>query len=329
MTAPTDYWQAAALSSDLGKRPVRVLLDGLPIVLFRSGDDVAALADRCPHRLVALSDGTSRSGEIECAYHGWRFDRNGQCTSIPGHLGAVPAIRVPRYQAIERDGAIFIAEGNPDGAPYAHCMAGKDIVVRQVRSSTPSTVIDAAENILDATHTHFTHKGLLRGLTSKRHRVTVDVRGGPDWVEATYTGEDRQQGIISRLLEGDRVKTVGRFRFPGIAELEYWGANGPVLVTTFHLRQADEDHVEGLAWLIGPREGIFGSLKAFAFKPLFTIALHQDRRVLASASRNARAFPEAKPVLGPLDFLRRDIAAIMNGKKPDAAVEPRSYTVEL
>ncbi|TJW70221.1 MAG: (2Fe-2S)-binding protein, partial [Mesorhizobium sp.] len=59
------------------------------------------------------------------------------------------------------------------------------------------------------------------------------------------------------------------------------------------------------------------------------IALHQDRRVLKSASDNARFAPRALPVIGPLDFLRRDITAIMEGKMPVAASEPRVHQIEL
>lgn len=324
-----DFWQAVALSADIGKRPKRILFDGQPVVLFRSVQGIAALFDRCPHRLVELSTGKVISGEIECPYHGWRYDGEGRCTAIPGHVGDMPHYRVRRYAAIERDGVVFISSGTPLGEPYLHCMQGRDIIVRRVRSSTQSTVIDAAENILDATHTHFTHKGLLRGLSDKRHLVQVEVTGGEGWVEACYTGEDRQQGLISRLLEGERARTIGRFRHPGIAELEYWGKDGLVLATTFHLRQADERTVEGIGWLIGRRQGFLGELKALAFKPLFNIALQQDRRVLKSASDNARYAPSALPVIGPLDFLRRDIGAIMERKMPAAVGEARVHRIEL
>jgi len=324
-----DHWQAVALSADIRRRPRRILFDGQPVVLFRSTQGIAALFDRCPHRLVELSTGKVVGGEIECPYHGWRYDGEGRCTAIPGHVGEMPHYRVRRYGAIERDGVVFVSSGTPEAEPYLHCMQGRDIVVRRVRSSTQSTVIDAAENILDATHTHFTHKGLLRGLGSKRHLVRVEVTGGAGWVEACYTGEDRQQGLISRLLEGERARTIGRFRHPGIAELEYWSKDGLALATTFHLRQADERTVEGIGWLIGPRQGWLGQLKALAFKPLFNIALQQDRRVLKSASDNARFAPPALPVIGPLDFLRRDIAAIMAGDLPPAASEPRVHQIKL
>ncbi|TGT12989.1 (2Fe-2S)-binding protein, partial [Mesorhizobium sp. M3A.F.Ca.ET.174.01.1.1] len=49
------YWQAVALSADIGRRPKRILFEGEPVVLFRSAQGVAALFDRCPHRLVELS----------------------------------------------------------------------------------------------------------------------------------------------------------------------------------------------------------------------------------------------------------------------------------
>ena len=328
-SGPKDFWQAVALSVDISRKPKRILLDGAPIVLFRSSTGISALFDRCAHRLVELSTGKVVEGEIECPYHGWRFDGEGRCTAIPGHVGEMPHYRVRRYTAIERDGVVFVAVGAPAGEPYLHCMQGHDVIVRRVRSSTQSTVIDAAENILDATHTHFTHKGLLRGLSARRHLVRVEVTGGEGWVEASYTGEERQQGLISRLLEGERTKTIGRFRHPGIAELEYWGRGGLVLATTFHLRQADEQSVEGVGWLIGQRQSGLGHLKALAFKPLFNIALQQDRKVLKSASDNGRFAPEMLPVIGPLDFLRRDIAAIIDGKMPSAAAAPLIHQIEL
>jgi phenylpropionate dioxygenase-like ring-hydroxylating dioxygenase large terminal subunit len=322
----SDHWQAVALSRNVAKKPLRVMLDSAPIVLFRSPSGLAALADRCPHRLVALSEGTVRDGTLECPDHGWRFDAQGHCVAMPGHLGDLPRCRVARYAVAEAGGAIFLSRGTPIDPPYTHCMAGQPVISRLVKSSTRSTMIDAAENILDATHTHFTHKGLLRGLSSQRYRVQVQVTGGPSWVEAVYTGEDRQKGLVSALLDGARVRTVGRYRHPGIAELEYWGPKGLVLATTFHLRQADPETVEGVGFLVAPRQGLLGQLKALAFKPMFRIALAQDRRILRSAFDNAGP---ATRMIGPLDFLRRDIEAIVAGNLPDAAQTPRSYEIEL
>lgn len=280
-------WQAVARSVDVGRKPRRIWLDGLPVVLFRGREALSALHDRCPHRHVALSEGQVVKGRLECPYHGWQFDGAGRCTAIPGCLTQLPRVRVPRYAVQEIEGGIFLSTHSDLPAPYVHALQGQDPVTRVVRSDTRSTLVDAAENILDATHTHFTHKGLLRGMTSRRNLVTVEVTTGPDWVAASYTGEARQDGIVSRLLDGARVRTVGRYRHPGIAELEYWGPRGLVLATTFHLRQATPERVEGIGWLTGPRQGGFGAIKALFLKPLFSIALAQDRRVLRSSFDNA------------------------------------------
>jgi phenylpropionate dioxygenase-like ring-hydroxylating dioxygenase large terminal subunit len=322
-------WQAVALRSGIGRKPVRVMFHGQPVVLFDGAQGLAALVDRCPHRLVPLSGGKAADGQIECPYHGWRFDEQGLCRGIPGHVGTLPTIRAQRFAVCERGGVVFLANPEPALPPYLHCMDGQPAILRLVQSRTQSTLIDAAENILDATHTHYTHKGLLRGLSQRRQLVQVDVTGGDGWVEARYVGEEHQQGFISKLLEGARVKTIGRFRAPGIAELEYWGPHGLVLATTFHLRQADAQTVEGIGLLTGPRNGLLDHLKALAFRPLFAIALKQDQRVLHAASRNAAMAPDVRAVIGPLDFLRRDIAAILQGALPPAATTARRHQIML
>ena len=184
-----------------------------------------------------------------------------------------------------------------------------------------------AENILDATHTHFTHSGILRGLSSRRYRIKVTVTGGDGWVEARYEGEPKQEGVISRLLEGERSISVGRFLAPGIAELEFWGRDRINLSTTFHLRQEDDEHVSGFGVLAGPLQGGLGYLKALLFKPLFNIALRQDQSILNIARANK--LPDSKPVVGRLDVLRPHIEAILRGERPTVADAPVEIMMEL
>lgn len=329
MTFGKDDWHAVAISKEIGRKPIRIMFQRDPIVLFRGAEGISALIDRCPHRLVELSKGKVVSGEIECPYHGWRFNKGGHCTAIPGHLGKTPRYRVKPYRVEEHEGAVFISNGTPASAPYIHCMMDQNVAVRRIHSSTQSTLVDAAENILDVAHTHFTHKGLLRGFSSKRYQVDVEVTGGPGWVQATYTGEERQDGLISRLLDGERSKTIGRFRYPGIVELEYWGAKEMTIVTAFHLNQADKDTVNGVGWIMAPNHGIITWLKALMFKPLFKVALAQDQKVLLSAQRNARFAQNSEIINGPLDFLRTDIEAILAGDMPSAATTPRVHKIEL
>lgn len=324
-----DVWHAVALSREVRKKPVRILFRGEPLVLFRTKTGIAALIDRCPHRLVELSKGEVVNGDIQCPYHGWRFNGDGHCTAIPGHLGDTPRYKVKRFTAHEVDGAIFISSGTPANPPYVHCMGDQKIAVARVHSSTKSQVVDAAENILDVAHTHFTHKGLLRGFSAKRYAVDVEITGGPDWVQAVYTGEERQDGLITRLLDGERAKTIGRFRAPGIVELEYWGPNEITLATAFHLNTADSETVNRVGWIMAPDKGLVTWLKSLMFKPMMRFALAQDQRVLKSAQNNAKSAPNSEIINGPLDYMRVDIEAILAGNAPSAYQTPRHHQIEL
>ena len=42
--------------------------------------------DKCPHRLVPLSEGRiAEDGLLECPYHGWAFAGDGSCKRIQNH----------------------------------------------------------------------------------------------------------------------------------------------------------------------------------------------------------------------------------------------------
>jgi 3-phenylpropionate/trans-cinnamate dioxygenase ferredoxin subunit len=75
------------------------------IVVVRIGDDVYAIADRCSHANVALSDGTVScdSREIECIRHGSAF------SLVTGEPSTLPATKpVPVYVARVVDGDVVI-----------------------------------------------------------------------------------------------------------------------------------------------------------------------------------------------------------------------------
>ncbi len=322
-------WIAVCRASNVRAKPYRVEIDGMALVLFRSAQGLAAFPDICPHRLAPLSRGRIVAGQLECAYHGWRFDGAGQCQAMPGLIGEVPRVRLAPWQVREQDGLIFVAREASDTLPYGGRLTGTGMARVVTASETRSTVAEVAENILDATHTHFIHKGLLRGLSSRRYRVIVTLSGGPGWVEARYEGETRQEGVLSRLLEGQRGISVGRFLAPGIAEIEFWSPRRIELATTFHLRQAAPDCVAGLGVLAGPGDGGLGWVKAALFRPLFDMAVAQDRHILAAVTDNRARFDGIKPVIGPLDLLRPSIDAILAGELPPLAGAPRTVEIEL
>jgi len=86
-------WHPVARSADVGAAPHRVLLLGEAWVLLRTGGELRAFLDRCPHRGAPLSLGTCEGDVLACAYHGWRFGPDGRCVGIPalGPDAAIPS----------------------------------------------------------------------------------------------------------------------------------------------------------------------------------------------------------------------------------------------
>ncbi len=84
-------------------RGVRVETAGHRIALFRIGDDVYALGDRCSHAEASLAEGEVFDREVECPRHGAEFDlRTGRPLSLPATRP------VPVYAAEVRDGVVYL-----------------------------------------------------------------------------------------------------------------------------------------------------------------------------------------------------------------------------
>ncbi|BAK66528.1 putative iron-sulfur protein [Sphingobium sp. SYK-6] len=112
-----NVWYAAAFADEISDKPLaRTLLDQ-EIMLFRKGDGTAAmLADRCPHRFAPLSGGKVIGDEIQCPYHGLRFNAQGECTHNP-HVkggGALKAANITAWPVMEKYGILWFWPGNPD-----------------------------------------------------------------------------------------------------------------------------------------------------------------------------------------------------------------------
>ena len=81
-----NQWYTAAISAELGDKPLARTICNEPLVIFRSGNgNVAVLTDRCPHRKAPLSSGEVVGNDIQCGYHGIRIAPDGACTRVPGN----------------------------------------------------------------------------------------------------------------------------------------------------------------------------------------------------------------------------------------------------
>lgn len=157
------HWWPLATTQQLSTGKILAhKLHKIPIVLFHNKDKKpVALLDKCPHRFAPLSLGKIKHGEIQCPYHGWRFDEKGHCTHVPG-----TAQKCTKNALIE---AIHICENH--GLIWAK-LSHRNIVIPPAIATTTEnpvdvffmsdrihcTLEDAAENSLDGFHTHFVHE---------------------------------------------------------------------------------------------------------------------------------------------------------------------------
>lgn len=66
-------WFVLDASDRVAEQPRSFWICGLPLVVFRSGSQLVAARDRCPHLGAALSGGVVREGRLVCPWHGLSF----------------------------------------------------------------------------------------------------------------------------------------------------------------------------------------------------------------------------------------------------------------
>ncbi len=113
MEPGTTPWVEIAQSDQLDQpRPLLpISLDGKPYVLFRDDEGHLGLIGRnCPHRGADLCYGRLEDNGLRCPFHGWHFDRTGQCVEQPAEPEGSTMhtqIKVPMIPVKEEQGAIY------------------------------------------------------------------------------------------------------------------------------------------------------------------------------------------------------------------------------
>lgn len=293
----SDAWFVACPSTELGKKPLARRIQDVPLVLFRQADGKpAALLDRCPHRNVPLSKGRCVQGELECPYHGWRFQQDGQCTSIPGLCTDSPARarNATSFPVVEQQGLIWVyatpgvtASESPYRLPYLE--DSRYSTVRR-QFTVKATLHAVVENTLDVPHTSFLHRGLFR-TPKKDTDIEVVVRRHAKGAEAEFIGERTPKGLLGKLLapQGGVLTHFDRFLLPSIAQVEYRLGAASHLVATSVLTPVSDFETRVLAvvtfrlplphWLIQP-----------FVMPVASKVFRQDAWMLEKQTRNLQHF---------------------------------------
>ncbi|MDR3372087.1 MAG: aromatic ring-hydroxylating dioxygenase subunit alpha [Ancalomicrobiaceae bacterium] len=107
-------WYVAAIATDVDRTPQRVTMLGRHLVLYRREDGrPVALEDACPHRKLPLSMGKLVGDDIECGYHGLKFDCAGHCIRVPATPTSAASAHVRAYPVEDRYGFTWVWPGDP------------------------------------------------------------------------------------------------------------------------------------------------------------------------------------------------------------------------
>ncbi|MBB4858685.1 vanillate O-demethylase monooxygenase subunit [Novosphingobium chloroacetimidivorans] len=167
--APLIYnaWYVIALSEEVDRtlRVIKVL--NQPLVYYRTeAGEPIVLDDRCSHRRYPLSKGRLKGDTIQCGYHGFTYEKSGQCIWAPG-MPVNPGNQtklpfgVRSYPAVEKGPWLWVWMGepalaNPADIPLPELLDRPDATICGYKMN-PCNYMMIIENLLDLSHLHFVH----------------------------------------------------------------------------------------------------------------------------------------------------------------------------
>jgi phthalate 4,5-dioxygenase oxygenase subunit len=239
------YWLPALLSQelpDVDGPPVRTRILGEDLVAFRDSSGAVGLIDAfCPHRRAPMYFGRNEECGMRCVYHGWKFDRDGNCVDMPSEPPDSlfkTKVHIRAYPAHEAGGIVWTYMGRRETMPpppdyeFVRAPATHRSMSKHVQDCN---YLQALEGGLDSSHATILHNADIADLqwlndferTVPRIQVhTTDygymyagVRNvnGKQWVRAyQYVMPTTQfRGRVEGLLGGN-VAYIGANRVPTI-----------------------------------------------------------------------------------------------------------------
>ena len=195
---PLDQWYVAGFSWEFQDKPIARTFLGQPVVLFRAGDQMGALEDRCCHRHLPLSCGMVDGPAIRCGYHGLLYSPEGKCIEIPGQTNIPKTACVRAYPLEERNQIVWIWMGRtPESQPTCRAPEHRwhDDPLYQFKGETyhykaPYQLIH--DNLLDLSHLGYVHTRTIGGNAQIHVQADMKVTNGPDWVRVVRHMRDSQ-----------------------------------------------------------------------------------------------------------------------------------------
>lgn len=301
----THFWYVAAPAAALARGKTRALnLLDQPLLLLRDKQGVvSAIRDFCPHRGIPLRYGTFNGCEVECCYHGWRFNPQGQCTAIP----SLPAdttvdlqkIKTGNYPCIEKDGLIWVYPrmGETPAAPPPEMPVAMPRGFAHVTSVTLPCAIDhAVIGLMDPAHGPFVHRSWWWRNKRSIHEKTKQFEPRP-FGFAMVSHKPSTNSRAYKILGSDR-RTEIQFQLPGLrSEHITIGAQQILLLTALTPVDAKTTMLHQFAYSSAPLlRGLFPLLKIFG-----RAFIAQDVRIVSQQQEGLRPGHPPLMLLGDAD----------------------------
>ena len=254
-TFTKNMWYFAAPSKALkrGEKVAKIMLNQ-PIMVGRdSNGKVFAMRDICPHQAVPLSAGHFDGKEVECPFHGWKFDTSGVCTEVPSlcsdqklNLCGIKSRTYPCREVLDCIWVYFgdkpIAEEDLPEVPHAPGLEGCTYAKTTTTLLLPTHIDYAVAALIDTAHVPFVHNSWWwRSQKVLKEKAKTYVPEGTGW---TMVKHKPSQGSILFKLIGNYIETEISFRLPGCRReyLSYHNKTKMAGITT--LTPVDDTHTE-------------------------------------------------------------------------------------
>ena len=244
------FWYRALPSNRVRRnRLEKAMLLEIPLLLGRDRHGQPfALQDACPHRGMPLSCGHLDGTQIECSYHGWRFDaHSGQCQLIPS-LTPDQTLKVDRiyagsYACEEQDDFlwVFIPEPAPAGAGFSKRAEplspaprvptfGDSYKLAYLSADLPCSVDHGIIGLMDPAHGPFVHQAWwwrTRDSIHEKQKAFEPIEHGFRMSAHTPSSNSAPYKLLKLYADVDSITTTIDFTLPNrrwetIQAGKYW-----------------------------------------------------------------------------------------------------------